>query len=263
MSRSYQLTNELRSDGRRIPVPYGDGRPTGSQPHAPYMHKSDPWSSHSKVVNSLACLAPGANVLEVGVATGFLGQLLSTAGYNVYGIEPNQDWAEQASPYYVELFRCALENLPDYWLRGYDAVICADVLEHMVEPERALRRLVDLAPEVCRFVISVPNVANVWVRLNLLFGRFDYAERGILDRTHLRFFTRRTLLAMIATAGLDIAHLDATPIPLSLIHPFFDGAGPGRAIHACLNRLTAAYPTLLAYQFVVQAAKPTSSRTLR
>ena len=106
----------------------------------------------------------------------------------------------------------------------------------------------------CLFIISVPNVANVWVRLQLLMGHFDYADRGILDRTHLRFFTRKTLIDLVKCTGLDIISITATPIPLELISPFF--ATPlGKWLHATFARFTSLLPTLLGYQFIVEAKK--------
>jgi hypothetical protein len=98
-------------------------------------------------------------------------------------------------------------------------------------------------------------VANFWVRLNLLFGRFDYADRGILDRTHLRFFTRKTLTKTLEDAGLKIASIQVTSIPLELISEFFV-TSPGKALHAVFAMLTSLFPTLLGYQFIVEAKKP-------
>jgi hypothetical protein len=98
----------------------------------------------------------------------------------------------------------------------------------------------------------VPNVANLWVRLNLLFGRFEYTDRGICDRTHLRFFTRKTLIALAENAGLEIQTIRATPIPLELVNGFFV-TFPGRILHSMLARCTSWFPTLLGYQFIVEA----------
>jgi hypothetical protein len=70
-----------------------------------------------------------------------------------------------------------------------------------------------LAP-VGEVVLSIPNVAHLWVRLSLLLGRFEYAGRGILDRTHVRFFTERSLRALLSDAGLRLVHLEPTPVPL-------------------------------------------------
>lgn len=222
----------------------------------PYIDKGDPWSSHSRIKAWLAHLPAGTKILDVGAATGTLGRLCGGVRFVLHGLEPDTEWANLARPYYAALLCSTLDEAPDEFLRGYDVVVCADVLEHVAHPELALRRLLTLQPEGCIFIISVPNVANLWIRLNLLLGRFDYTDRGILDRGHLRFFTRRTLVGMLASVGLQITQFDVTPIPLGLVHPLFQQTAWGRFLHKSLALLTHAWPTLLGYQFVVQAVKP-------
>ena len=104
-------------------------------------------------------------------------------------------------------------------------------------------------------MISVPNVANLSVRLSLLFGHFDYTDRGILDRTHLHFFTRASFYQLLDEAGLKIQRSAVTPVPLNFVHPFFEQKPLGRWIHHVLAVVTPWFPTLLGYQFVVQAVK--------
>jgi 2-polyprenyl-3-methyl-5-hydroxy-6-metoxy-1,4-benzoquinol methylase len=219
--------------------------------------KDDPWSSHGIIKTWLARRAAGARVLDVGAATGMLGEQFARSGFIMHGIEPHPAWAEAARPYYAALVCGTLDQAENAFLADHDVVVCADVLEHIAQPEQALRRLRDLQPAGCEFFISVPNIANLWVRANLMLGRFDYTERGILDRTHLRFFTRRSFSAMLRAAGLEIAELCVTPIPLNLVHPVFRQTGWGRAIHALLAGLTTAMPTLFGYQFVARAVKRT------
>ena len=238
------------------PGPPGVAEPANALPTNPYPRKLDPWSSHSLVLATLAACPAGTRVLEVGTATGLLGQAVYGRGFDLLGIEPNATWAEQARPYYSRIETALLEDVPDYLLRDHDVAICADVLEHMPDPEEALRRLVRLEPQGCRFVVSVPNVANVWVRLNLLLGRFEYRNAGILDRTHLRFYTKSSLLAMVESCGLAVQRVDCTPIPLPRLHPAFESTPMGRAILACLAFATRRWMSLLSYQFVIQAVKP-------
>ena len=88
------------------------------------------------------------------------------------------------------------------------------MLEHLSDPLAALVALDGTLAAGGRVIASVPNVAHLWVRLQLLAGRFEYADRGILDRTHLRFFTRRTFIALLAQAGLAVEELAVTPVPL-------------------------------------------------
>src|SRR5206468_13015382 len=87
------------------------------------------------------------------------------------------------------------------WSTPFDAVVCADVLEHLPRPEQLLVRIRGWMRDGGTLFVSVPTVANVTVRAGLLAGRFPYAERGILDRTHLRFYTRRTASQLLTAAG--------------------------------------------------------------
>jgi len=222
-----------------------------------YVVKDDPWSSHSIIKSWLAQRPMGTRVLDVGAATGMLGEQFAHFGFVMHAIEPHPTWAESARPFYGALVCGTLDDAEDGFLADHDVVVCADVLEHIAHPNQALRRLVGLQPAGCEFFISVPNIANLWIRLNLLLGRLDYADRGILDRTHLRFFTRRTFSEMVRDAGLDIAELRVTPVPLNLVHPVFKQTGWGRVVHALLAWLTTALPTLLGYQFVARAVKHT------
>ena len=222
----------------------------------PYVDKFDPWSSHGRILSILSKMPAGKRILDVGTATGTIGRMCKETGHYLYGVEPNPEWAKIAKPYYEKLYVSLLENCPDDFLRYYDVVICADVLEHMTDPESALRRLVMLQNNGSVFLISVPNIANLWVRLNLLFGRFEYAERGILDRTHLRFFTQKSFLALVNSAGLRVNRVHATPIPLFLAYPALSDQPWGYAILNVLRLITDLFPRLLGYQILVEAEKP-------
>ncbi|MFZ5880203.1 MAG: class I SAM-dependent methyltransferase [Chloroflexota bacterium] len=220
----------------------------------PYLDKSSPWSSHSRIIARLKSLPAQSTILDVGTATGVLARYSRNTPLRFFGIEANAEWAASAAPYYETLWPLSLDKAPDEVLRGYDVVVLGDVLEHMPAPEIALKRLVELQSLGSRFIISVPNVANLWVRLHLLMGHFDYTERGILDRTHLRFFTRKTLLDLAEGAGLEIVSIKTTPIPLELVSPFFV-TPTGKLIHATLAWTTSLLPTLLGYQFLIEAVK--------
>jgi len=109
-----------------------------------------------------------------------------------------------------------------------------------------------IAPGGVLFV-SLPNVANAAIRLSLLAGRFEYADAGILDRTHLRFFTRRTARRLVEDAGFRIRRVQATPVPAELAVALLRRA-PFRALSRALFAAAAALrPTLFGYQFVIEA----------
>jgi 2-polyprenyl-3-methyl-5-hydroxy-6-metoxy-1,4-benzoquinol methylase len=221
----------------------------------PYQDKHSPWSSHSQIAAHIEALPDQSKVLDVGTASGMLARRDNNKRLRFFGIEAIEEWAQMASPYYETMWTCTLDDAPEEALRGYHAVVLGDVLEHMSAPDEALRKLVGLQPARCKFIISVPNIANLWTRLHLLMGRFDYTERGILDRTHLRFFTRKTIRSLVTASGLEIRSIRVTPIPLELISPFF-ASYLGRLLHAAFAQLTSLFPTLLGYQFIVEAEKP-------
>src|SRR5258708_3173823 len=111
-----------------------------------------------------------------------------------------------------------LETIPQL-PRNYDAVLAADTLEHLSDPGRMLHLIHDALPVGAPLVLSVPNIANLYVRLNLLFGRLPYADRGLLDRTHRIFFTRSLLRRLLAEAGFQIEREAVSTIPLLLALP--------------------------------------------
>jgi 2-polyprenyl-3-methyl-5-hydroxy-6-metoxy-1,4-benzoquinol methylase len=221
----------------------------------PYFDKPSPWSSHSRIAASLKKLPAQSRVLDIGTASGTLARMCQAHPLQLFGVEPNPDWARNAAPLYEKIFVGSIQDAEDEFLAGYDVIVLGDVLEHLPMPDLVLQKLVRLQTSGTVLIISVPNIANLWVRLNLLLGRFDYTDRGILDRTHLRFFTRKTLLAMLKQSGLELVSIEVTPIPLELVSGFFLSV-PGRWIHALFARLTSFLPTLLGYQFVLKARKP-------
>lgn len=223
--------------------------------YLPYYDKPSRWSSHSVIATCLRTMPTQSKILDIGTASGVLARMCQGCSLHFYGVEPNSRWAQIAAPLYDELWVGYIDDIETKFLAAYDAVVLGDVLEHLPAPDDVLKKLVSLQSSGSVFLISVPNVANFWVRLNLLMGRFDYADRGILDHTHLRFFTLKTLKQMLDNVGLKIVSIQVTPIPLELVSKFFLST-PGRLIHAVVAGLTTLFPTLLGYQFVVEAKKP-------
>jgi SAM-dependent methyltransferase len=216
---------------------------------ARYELKDDPHSSHGLILARLGAGA-GRRMLDVGAADGFLAERLTAQGWKVTAIERDPALAARARGRCHEVVIADLERgvppLPD----GFEAVVFGDVLEHLSDPLSALRDLSRLAAPGGTVIVSVPNVAHLTVRLSLLAGRFTYADRGILDRTHLRHFTRRSFLELLREADLPVSELAVTPAPLPLVLPRrFHGTwlGAAQAFGAAAARL---WQSGLAYQFV-------------
>jgi hypothetical protein len=100
-------------------------------------------------------------------------------------------------------------------------------------------------------IISLPNIAHLYIRLSLLTERFEYTDRGLLDRTHLRFFTMASALKMIRECKIDVERVATTPAPLPLVNPLFAEGRllwPFHQLNAALARI---FKTLLGYQIIV------------
>jgi 2-polyprenyl-3-methyl-5-hydroxy-6-metoxy-1,4-benzoquinol methylase len=216
---------------------------------SPYRLKDDPHSSHSVILSRLG-EGRGRKALDVGAADGFLAERLTAQGWSVTALERDPELAARARGRCKEVVVADLESAPPLLHGPFDAIVYGDVLEHLSDPGAVLRTLDQTLAPGGTVIVSVPNVAHLWVRLSLLAGRFDYADRGILDRTHLRFFTRRTLRELLRAAGLTVVELAVTPVPLPLVvPPRWHGRWLPR-VHALSAGAARGWPGGLAYQFV-------------
>jgi SAM-dependent methyltransferase len=147
-------------------------------------------------------------VLEVGCGAGELGRLLKQRGHYVAGVELVPEAADAARQHLDHVVTADVEadGLP-FTPGSFDAVIFADVLEHLIDPWRVLRESAALLSSGGCVIASIPNVQNLAVVWRLLRGRWDYRERGILDRGHLRFFTLHGIHGLFEQAGLTIDHV--------------------------------------------------------
>lgn len=147
-------------------------------------------------------------VLEIGCASGLLGESIKNK-YGVYvaGIELVPDIAEEARQRldFVVNGDCEeLDFLPIFGTVRFDCVILGDVIEHLREPEKFLLKLRPFITDDANIIASIPNVQNISVIADLAKGNWTYMDYGILDRTHLRFFTRKEIRKMFVSAGFEI-----------------------------------------------------------
>ena len=167
-----------------------------------YSFKADRYSSHATI---LACAGAGAGrrILDVGAADGFLAQHLSAHGWRVTAIEQDPDAATRARQYCEQVLVCDLNHGAPLLQESFHTIVYGDVLEHLLTPGAVCQALNRHLAEDGDVIISVPNIAHLWIRLMLLLGRFDYADRGILDRTHIHFFTLKTLRQFLGDNHLE------------------------------------------------------------
>jgi 2-polyprenyl-3-methyl-5-hydroxy-6-metoxy-1,4-benzoquinol methylase len=210
-----------------------------------------PDSSHNLV---MGLVPPGARVLEFGCATGYMSEALKTRlGCSVTGVELFAEAAEYARAHCNRVILGDAENLDFNHLLGadrFDAILFADVLEHLRDPGAVLVRVRPFLADDGAVIASIPNVAHGSVRLALLHGEFRYRDVGLLDRTHLRFFTRDSIQDLFEASGYVVTHWlrRRKGIAETEIH------SPGRPAPQSVLELLAADPEATTYQFVVRAA---------
>lgn len=166
---------------------------------------------YSSEREEVAKLVPQAAryVVDVGCGAGGLGRLLKRQrpGIEVRGIEIVPDQAELARQVLDDVHVGSAEGpLPTHWPRP-DCIVFADVLEHLVDPWTALRHYRDWLAEGGQIVVSLPNVAHWSILRGLVGGRWEYRDAGLLDRTHLRFFTTQSAIALVEGAGFRVREL--------------------------------------------------------
>lgn len=163
----------------------------------------------------LDLIGGGKTVLDVGCATGYLARALVERGCQVSGVELVPEAAEEARPVLDQLVVGDLTTLDlaaELGEARFDCVVAGDILEHLADPAPVLRSLVGLLAPGGSVVVSTPNVSHGSLRLALLQGRWQYLDRGLLDRTHLRFFTRASLLELLHDAGLSVVQMHPTTL---------------------------------------------------
>ncbi len=200
-------------------------------------------------------------VLEAGCASGHVSEKLSAQGCSVVGIEidasvvgPAQQWLE----------RVVVGNFDDasLWreLEGelFDAILFGDVLEHLKDPLATLRESLKFLSPSGIVVISVPNIAHADVKIALINGQFPYSDDGLLDRTHISFFTKESLLKLVKDAGLVEVEIFRVTLPV-----FHTEIGvtkddvDDQVLEAILEERESE-----TYQFVIKAVRDNGERSL-
>ncbi|HEX2122540.1 MAG TPA: class I SAM-dependent methyltransferase [Thermoanaerobaculia bacterium] len=219
-----------------------------------YTFKDFEGSSHRILIELIARHAKGGTLLDLGAAGGELGSAVRGRFERTIGFEYNVDCAGELKGRFDQIVIADLDRVTQL-PPNVDAIVLADVLEHLRNPAAALRLVRAALKDDGRAFISVPNIANITMRLGLLLGIFEYRERGILDRTHLRFYTARTFRREVENAGFRILETRGTSIPVRLVIGRFTPDAILRVLERLLVWTTRLWRSLFAYQIVVVAVK--------
>lgn len=214
---------------------------------------------HSSLRTLADLVTPNSTVLDLGCGTGALGTWLTThKNCTADGLTLSDAEAEQARSHYRHVVVGNLETddiCEHFGHSTYDFIVCADVLEHLKDPARTLAACHRLLSPAGSLLVSVPNVAYAGLVAELMAGQFGYRDEGLLDKTHLRFFTRSTLLTFLAENRWEPAHV--YPIGRDILDSEFKVSF--EAMPPAVSRYLTSAPDAGTYQFVVSCTASQAS----
>ena len=189
----------------------------------------------------------GSVVLEIGCADGRLANMLSIKKKcKVYCVEKDPSMAIIVKGKCVEIHNIDIERTQLPYSKGFfDYLIMGNVLEHMVEPLKVLKDIKKYLSDDGFLIFSVPNIVNWHSRLTIFFGKFEYAESGLFDSTHLHFYNLNSAKKLAVDAGYNIVSLDVTP---SIY--FWK-----RRLNFLWYRMALGWKNLFADEFIIKAIK--------
>ncbi|HEY0167490.1 MAG TPA: bifunctional glycosyltransferase/class I SAM-dependent methyltransferase [Jatrophihabitans sp.] len=214
-----------------------------------YAAKEGEGTSHTVITEMLAAMPSGRRVLDLGCSGGRLSERIRQLGHKVVGVDSLEIAGVRNRV--DDFFLGDLEDgIPEAAGGDFDVVVAADVIEHVRYPERLLRQMTEVLSPNGQIVISTPNFGHWYSRGRVAVGAFDYDRRGILDETHLRFFSRKSLRRTIGSAGLDVLQLEYTGLPLEVLTR--TDSWKARSARVVDRRLVQLRPTMFGYQFVAR-----------
>jgi SAM-dependent methyltransferase len=216
-----------------------------------YQFKAEPYSSHSLLMSEFPLNGKGLRVLDIGCWHGYIAALLADRGYSVTGVD------FPGTPHHDRMCFVAADlnvGLPQLF-ESFDFILCADVLEHVRDPQQLLRECQGLLTPGGRLIASLPNSGNIYFRLNVLFGRFPQDDRGLFDRTHVHFYTWDGWRNLFTAGGFQLTAVRCSGMPFGLATPRWANSLPVRALERASFELAKAWKTLFAYQFIVNSER--------
>jgi glycosyltransferase involved in cell wall biosynthesis len=211
-------------------------------------------SSHPIIRRWLSQMPP-STILHLGCGSGLLSERARELGHTVVGVDRQEmpgirDRVDRFVLADLDAGFPAAVRRPG----GYDIVLCADVLEHLTEPEALLGQIRPMLTRGGIMIVSVPNVGHWYSRGRIALGTFDYDQRGILDESHMRFFTEKSISRRLTNAGFEIVRRAATGVPVEKL--VRRQTGVAKALSRLDGLGVQVRPTLFGYQLVYECASP-------
>lgn len=223
-----------------------------------YVTKNSPTSSHGILLDEITARSP-KTMLDLGCADGSFSHRFVRQGVEVHGLDKFENMAARANltTFVVkDLENSVVGMFPHNF---FDLILMADVLEHLSDPAALLRSALDWLRPQGRVLVSLPNMGHWYPRFRVLFGLWAYEEYGILDSTHLRFFSIRSAIELCEKSGYFVEYIRYSTSPWELL-------SERTAIQRMLTRidghLVRMRPPLFAYQAILTLKKPSKSQSL-
>lgn len=223
----------------------------------------DPYSSHSLISKRLQLMKlEGARVLDLGFGCAAVPSRLKPRGAVIDGIDINPLAAEENGEIFTRVFESDLNRIDEVGLEGkYDIVLCADILQYLVDPADFLSRLKKYLVKGGMLVVAVPNFVNLSTRLRVLFGDFSPHHRGIIDEKALHFYTNKEFVRLLRRTGWELGESTVSSVPLFLVFPFLKYRIFRPVVFLCRG-LTLMMKGLLGYQCIYFCENPNESELL-
>ena len=217
-----------------------------------YKNKIDKFSSHSLIVEKIIGLTPSnENILDIGC---FSGELLNRVrisqkvSNSYFGADLDNYLSKDFNFIKFISFDFNDNNLSKLFEnKKFDIVILGDILEHLVNPWAALNNIQQIIGDSSKILISIPNSGHWYFRLKIFFGKIEYRNDGLFDKTHLRFFTRKSSKELINDSKLEIVELSYSSLPWENL---FKSGLVSRILSIFERFLILLRPQLFAYQFI-------------
>lgn len=210
-----------------------------------------PYEAHQLIFDKIPS---GSAVLDIGCATGYFAQELKKKSCKTWGVDIDAEALNFAKKYCNDVFQADLNSLKTlpFKKNSFDVILLMDVIEHLTNPNQLLSGIKQYLKPSGKLILSTPNIAFLSIRLALLRGKFEYTKMGIMDETHVKFYTKKILLGLLSKNGWKLQTLDMS-----------SGFSQITAIGKYLNyipksvqyQITKNFDTLLAYQFIGEFSK--------
>jgi glycosyltransferase involved in cell wall biosynthesis len=224
---------------------FGDG--SGIALNEEYQFKPSDDSSHGRI-STIVGARPPSRILDLGCSGGRLSERLLTMGHEVVGVDVSElPGVADRTTTFVQADLS--EGIPQELGGDFDIVLAADVLEHLVDPGSLLMQIHEIMSPEGIGIFCVPNIAHWYPRIRSALGMFGYDQRGILDSTHLRFFTRKSICRLIERHGYQIRRIEPVGLPFDALTS--ESSRP-RWLGMVDHFLLRVWPTLFGYQFIIE-----------